>query len=108
MSTDTDAARRLRKQQLIDEGAVHRARLTLARRELASNRQSPARSALGGVGGVALQLLQSGALQAVLPLLLGGVAALGRQPRLRRLARNASIAAVVAAAVGFLMRRRRR
>jgi hypothetical protein len=102
MTTDSAAARLQRKRQLIAEGAVHRAGLALTRRQLQSEWQA------GAAGNTLLRLFASGtALKAVMPLLAGGLAALVRKPRLRRLAGSAAVAAAVATAVRFLLRKRR-
>jgi hypothetical protein len=110
MTTDTEAARLQRKRQLIAEGAVYRAGLALARRQAESEWQSrsAALRTAGAAGRTALRLLGNGAvLQAIVPLLSGGLTALARKTRLGRLAANTAIAAGVAAAVRLLLRKKR-
>lgn len=109
MTTDSQMARAQRKRQLIAEGTVHRAGLFLARRQFESDWQSRPASvqAASAAGDIVLRLLKnSAALQAIMPLLLGGLTAAVRRPRLRRLIGGTAVAAAVAATIRVLLRKR--
>ncbi len=98
-----------RKHQLIAEGAVYRAGLVVARRELKDcvRGTSLARQAAGMMRGVAGQVFNGkGILPMLLPLLTSGFSAVAKRPRLQHLVRNTVVVAIAAISINVLLRKK--
>jgi hypothetical protein len=100
----------LRKQLLITQGAMYRSGIVSSKAVVVSGlrAESLARSALKQIGLAAFALwrgrfaVSGGAVQAALPLVIGGVSKLWQQPKLKPALRGALIAGAVASTIAII------
>ena len=106
----------LRKQLLITQGAMYRSGIVSSKAVVVSGlrAESLARSALKQIGLAAFALwrgrsaMSGGAVQAALPLIIGGVSKLWQQPNLKPVLRGALIAGAVASTIAVVSRLRKK
>ncbi len=106
----------LRKQLLITQGAMYRSGIVSSKAAVVSGlrAESLAKSALKQIGLAAFALwrgrsaMSGGAVQAALPLVIGGVSKLWQQPKLKPMLRGALIAGAVASTIAVVSRLRKK
>ena len=106
----------LRKQLLITQGAMYRSGIVSSKAAVVSGLrvESLARGALKQIGLAAFALwrgrsaMSGGAVQAALPLIIGGVSKLWQQPNLKPVLRGALIAGAMASTIAVVSRLRKK
>lgn len=108
-SDDAGASIELRKQLLITQGAMYRSGIKSSKEKMVAGLHGDtlARSALKQVGMVALSAWRNRSglatsLPAVVPVVLGGISKLWKQPKVKPVLRGVAIAGAVASAVVLL------
>ena len=108
-SDDPGMSVELRKQLLITQGAMYRSGIKSSKEKMVAGMRGDtlARSALKQVGLVALSAWRNRAglaasLPAVVPMVIGGVSKLWRQPKVKPIVRGIAVAGAVASVVTLL------